>query len=140
MIYRLGAALILFLSLLGICSAKETVCLKTGFCLEADSHTLDKDLVRCRIGLGTLEIPAAQISNIEAIPDIPTEAEKSQASGGNATPEELVRQAARGQGLPADFVASVAKVESAMRQRGRISARRDRPDAANAGNGSGSWY
>jgi soluble lytic murein transglycosylase-like protein len=33
------------------------------------------------------------------------------------TPERLIRQAANEQGLPADFVASVARVESAMRQR-----------------------
>lgn len=113
---RLRSILLVFLSIAGFCSAEETVCLKTGFCLEADSHRQEKDFVLCHIGTGTLEIPAAQISNIERIPDSATLSARSQVRHADPTPEELIRRAADEQGLPADFVTSVAKVESGMRQ------------------------
>ncbi|MBV8811771.1 MAG: lytic transglycosylase domain-containing protein [Acidobacteriaceae bacterium] len=91
------------------------MCLKTGFCLEADSHSQEKDSVLCYIGAGTLEIPAAQISTIEGTSDDPGPGAKSRLKEGAPTIEEVIRRAAIEQGLPADFVTSVAKVESGMR-------------------------
>ncbi len=112
---RLRSILLVFLSTAGVCSAQEAVCLNTGFCLEVDSHAQEKESVLCHIGTGTLEIPAGQISKIERIPEHAALLAKSQARQGDPTPEELIRRAAVEQGLPADFVTSVAKVESGMR-------------------------
>jgi hypothetical protein len=114
---RLSLWLIAF-SVVGICSGTETVCLKTGFCLNADSHTEENGRVLCRVGQGTLEIPATQIFKIETDPSTLRQPVSSRSSGdGGLTPEELIRRVAFEQGLPADFVASVARVESDNRQR-----------------------
>ncbi len=96
--------------------AREAVYLKTGFSLEADSHTqLDRILV-FRVGTGTLEFSADEVDRIEAIPDAVSPRATVTPSPESRRPEEILNQAAENQGLDEDFVRSVAKVESGLRQ------------------------
>lgn len=92
--------------------ARETVCLKNGFCLEADSHLAKEDRVVFRIAGGTLEFPSELVADIEPLPTIVSAPE--QCPSPEPMPEELIAHAAEGQGLDAIFVRSVAKVESGL--------------------------
>ena len=51
--------------------ARESVCLNTGFCLAADSHTLEGGVFVLRTGGGTMELPSNQIAAITVLPDLP---------------------------------------------------------------------
>lgn len=114
-----GRNVVLALAVLIVCPcfAKEAVYLKSGFSLEADSHVEQDQTFVFRIGEGTLAFPAGDILRIEAIPadsvspplapSPVTETEK---------PEQILNQAAYLEGLDEDFVRSVAKVESGLRQ------------------------
>jgi len=113
---RCGVALSLALTAVVPCFATETVYLKTGFSLEADSHTVRDQTLVFQIGTGTLEYPAGDVLRIEQIRGsvaarplntVPVEVE---------SPEEILNGAAYLEGLDEDFVRSVAKVESGLRQ------------------------
>lgn len=107
----------LVFAILSPCLAKETVYLKTGFSFEVESHVLEDGAFLCHVGTGTLEFPANDVLRIEALP----EAKNSQlpsavVSDSSQTPEQILNEAAYLQGLDEDFVRSVAKVESGLRQ------------------------
>src|SRR5438128_2012567 len=95
--------------ILGPCFAKEAVYLKSGFALEADSHTQQDEMLICRMGTGTLEFPVNEVARIEAIPDLaaPPAATVSRSS---MIPEEILNRAAYINGLDENFVRSVSKV------------------------------
>jgi len=95
--------------------ARESVCLATGFCLTADSHTQQGSLYVLRIGTGTMEFPANQIAEIIALPDVPNANPLAKPPQAASFDEMLVR-AALGQGLEPEFVRSVARIESDLRQ------------------------
>jgi hypothetical protein len=92
------------------CQARENMCLKNGFCIEAESHTIADGRVLCRVANGTLEFPADTVASFEPLPADTLINQKDL----QPSPGELVAKAARGQGLDADFVLSVAEVESGL--------------------------
>ncbi|HEY7211683.1 MAG TPA: lytic transglycosylase domain-containing protein [Bryobacteraceae bacterium] len=96
--------------------ASELVCLKTGFCLHADSHTQKGANLRLQVGSGSIEIPPADIAGITSEPSSPANRpEPVKASVANTDPRLLLAEAAEAEGIDADFVRSVARVESGFR-------------------------
>jgi hypothetical protein len=107
----------------------EIVVFKSGTRLQADRHERVGDIVRLFQGSGISEVPASVIADFEPIetpPEDPTPAEVAVSPDPVAAPAEpvappstdpleLIRSAAIREGLPPEFVASVAKVESAFR-------------------------
>jgi soluble lytic murein transglycosylase-like protein len=69
-------------------------------------------------GKGTLQFPVDQVDTIEALPDLPLPATPKVVPATNAVAgsEQLLIRAAIQEGLEPDFVRSVAKVESGLRQ------------------------
>lgn len=103
---------------LSICSAKETVCLKTGFCLDADSHTQQDQVIIFRVGTGTVEFPASDIAQIESIQTVPARGLQSPSLVDfQSTPSEMLAEAAKAEGLPLAFLQSVARIESGFEQK-----------------------
>jgi soluble lytic murein transglycosylase-like protein len=104
-------------ALVSTASAKESVCFKTGFCMEADSHTEQDGIVKFQTRGGTMEFPADQISQILWLKDSPPPVVAvKNVNVVEPQAEELVMRAAIEQGLEPDFVRSVARVESGLRQ------------------------
>lgn len=99
------------------CWAKEAVYLKTGFSLEVDSHTQQDETLIVQIGSGSMEFPANQIDRIEVLPaESPLAHPQDISSIEIESPEEILNHAAYLQGIDEEFVRSVAKVESGLRQ------------------------
>lgn len=98
----------LFLPLL-LASGQETVHLKNGFSLIADSHTQTGDRVMLRTGTGSLEIPAGEIASIE------TSVDAARTNVCLTTPQDVLDAAAVDQQLPPELIRSVAKAESDFR-------------------------
>src|SRR5690242_3651067 len=98
------------------CVAKETVYLTTGFSLQVESHIQRDQVLVFQIGTGTLEFTADQVMRIEIIPDAEPTGVKAVLFDQTRTTEEILNLAAENQGLDEDFVRSVAKVESGLRQ------------------------
>ena len=103
--------------------ARESVCLNTGFCLTADSHTLEGDTYVLHTGTGTMQFPSNQITEITLLPDLPSNPSLATptkpAKPGPYSPaefDEMLVQAAIQQGLEPEFVRSVARIESNLRQ------------------------
>lgn len=116
-----GLVLAIFSLLLGTWSAPaaETICLKSGFCLEADSHSSTGDTLVLQLGSGTLEYAAQDVASIEPLPSEPSTPAPAEVPAFSAlSPEQLLARAAGqvGLGSHADFVLSVAKVESGLRE------------------------
>jgi transglycosylase-like protein with SLT domain len=114
------------------CFARESVCLKTGFCLEADSHRIDGTLLALQVGGGTIELAADQIHSIETLASRPTSVPKAIHSD---DAESSIARAADEEGIDRDFVRSVAKIESGFRQdavskKGAIGLMQIMPDTA----------
>ena len=104
------------LSLLWLLPARgsEIIHLTTGFELHARSHVATKDGFVFATDTGTLELPAAQVSSIEVLPDPVT------AAAHPAPPDlrTLIREGAASQGTAPEFirfVQSVAQVESGLK-------------------------
>ena len=95
--------------------ARESVCLNTGFCLTAESHTQRGGVYVLRTGTGTMEFPGTQIAEIVALPDAPNDNPLAKPLPAASFDELLVRAALR-QGLEPEFVRSVARIESNLRQ------------------------
>ncbi len=112
----LNTALVLALAIAATCSAREAVYLKTGFSLEADSHTQQNQTLVFRIGTGTLEFAASDVDRIEMIPDAGSARPAVAPSPECRKPEDILNRAAESQGLDQEFVRSVAKIESGLRQ------------------------
>lgn len=120
-VYGPVLAVISLLTCLRPIFAAETICLKSGFCLEADSHSSTVETIVLHLGSGTLEYAAQDVASIQTSSvesgkkdtTIPPVREDQQLK-----PEDLLVKAAKQQGLGSnvDFVLSVAKIESGLRQ------------------------
>lgn len=95
---------------------KESVCLTTGFCLTADSHMERGSFYVLQTGTGTMEFPANQIAEIVALPDVSNANPLAKPNPPAASFDEMLVRAALGQGLEPEFVRSVARIESDLRQ------------------------
>jgi len=95
------------------CFPREAVCLKTGFCLEADSHHIEGSRLALQLGSGTIELATDQIRSIEILAGMPPAIPKPIRSD---DPERSITRAADATGIDRDFVRSVAKIESGFRQ------------------------
>lgn len=101
--------------------SRESVCLNTGFCLTADSHTIDNGLYTIHTGSGTMQFPSAQVTEITVLPDLPNtqpplRTMSRAAANSAASYDDLLIEAAIQQGLEPEFVRSVARIESNLRQ------------------------
>jgi hypothetical protein len=110
----------LLCSALSICgSAGEIVHLTSGFEIEALSHTADGSRFHFQLLGGSLELPASDVSTIEVIPDR-DERKSGTVTAGVAqysSAEQAIKTAADSQGLPVEFVRSVARMESGYNQK-----------------------
>lgn len=103
--------------------AGEFVVFASGARIQADRHELDGNVIRLYRGSGVSEVPASAIVDFEAIPEAPAASAPEPvavvvpepAAPRSNDPRELIRRAALRAGLPPEFVASVANVESALR-------------------------
>lgn len=97
------------------CLAGEIVHLTSGFEIEAISHTADANryVIQMPSG-GSLELPASEVLNVEMVPDRPgPKPDPANTEPGQfASIEKAIRTAADSQGLPVEFVRSVARMES----------------------------
>jgi soluble lytic murein transglycosylase-like protein len=93
--------------------AGEYAVLWTGFRIRADRHETEGATVRLYRDGGTTELPASQIVRFDAEeePAVPPRAPVTQPPSA----EELVAAAAKRNGLPPEFVKSVAAIESGFR-------------------------
>ncbi len=96
--------------------ARESVCLNTGFCLTADSHTQRGNTYVLKTGGGSMEFPSSQIMEIIALPDLPGKNPLADSLNSAESFDEMLVRAAIGQGLEPEFVRSVARIESNLRQ------------------------
>lgn len=100
-----------------ICFPAEMVCLKSGFCLRADSHALRDQSLSLRVGLGSIEFPAADVTSIQQLSESPSVAHAPHnLEKLHDDPEAVLRKAADVEGVDRDFVRSVARIESDLRQ------------------------
>jgi len=106
----------LSLAFLCPCFGKEVFYLSNGFHLEADSHTQDGQTLVLHMGQGTVQLGADEVLRVEHVPDPPAPPPAPAACANNKLPEELVFDAAVAQGLPPEFVKSVARIESGLRE------------------------
>jgi len=103
--------------------AGEYAVLSTGFRIHADRHEVDGPCIRLYTQNGLIEVPASSVASFEAeeyvaavttppapVPPVIPPAPKT------TDPKILVHEAAVRNSLPPAFVASVAKIESAMKQ------------------------
>ena len=98
-------------------SAKELIYLTSGFHLEALSHTEANQILLFETATGTFALPAASVEKIELVADDPRPAAvKSTIAVSRKPPEQSLADAALSQGLPPEFVRSVARVESGLHQ------------------------
>lgn len=103
--------------------AGEFAVFASGARIQADRHELDGNVIRLYRGSGVSEVPASAIVDFETIPEHPAVPAAAPVAvmvpepvaPPSNDPKELIRQAALRAGLPPEFVASVAKVESALR-------------------------
>ena len=98
--------------------ARESVCLTTGFCITADSHTQRGTSIVLKTGGGTLEFPANTIAEFIPLPDLPANPNPlaRPVDPPAASFDEMLVRAALRQGLEPEFVRSVARIESNLRQ------------------------
>lgn len=103
------------------CLAAENAVLKSGFRLRAERHEIVEGNVRLYDGDSFVEIPGADVVSFEvddyvAPPALPPPPDPAAAPAGPVDPRELVTRAAVRNGLPPEFLHSVAQVESGYRQ------------------------
>jgi soluble lytic murein transglycosylase-like protein len=97
------------------CLAGEIVHLTSGFEIEAISHTADANRYVLQMPTGgSLELPASEVLKVEIVPDRagPKPDPANTEPGQFASIEKAIRTAADSQGLPVEFVNSVARMES----------------------------
>ncbi len=100
-----------------LCFPAEMVCLKSGFCLRAESHDLRGQNLSLRIGPGAIEFPSADVASIQTVSESPVAAKLSrEPEKAREDPETMVGKAADAEGVDRDFVRSVARIESDFRQ------------------------
>src|SRR5688572_29853057 len=101
--------------------AAEHAVLANGFRMRIERHEMHGDKARLFTNGGTIELPAAQIVRFqseEAVPAVapataaaispPDTVDPKQVNQRQVDPKQLVTEAARSQGLPPEFVHSVA--------------------------------
>jgi len=95
------------------CFAGEIVELSTGFRIHAERHEIEGSVVRFYENGGVTEVPASRVVHFEAeeAQPKPLAAETSMKLP-EITAQELVAAAAKRNGLPPEFVASVVSAES----------------------------
>jgi soluble lytic murein transglycosylase-like protein len=103
------------------CLAAESAVLKSGFRLRADRHEIADGKVRLYDGDSFVELPAADVVDFEvddyiAPPPPPPAPAAAPAPARRLDARELVTQAAVRNGLPPEFLHSIAMVESGYRQ------------------------
>ena len=110
-------------------SAAEVVVFTSGARIMADRHERAGDIVKLFQGAGVSEVPAQVIADFELIESVSPPPEPVSAGpvvvstpspvsldpSRSNDPLELIRAAAIREGLPPEFVASVARIESAFR-------------------------
>jgi hypothetical protein len=96
--------------------ARESVCLRTGFCLTAQSHTQRDGIYILHTLTGTMEFPSNQIAEIILLPDVPNANPLAKPIAPAGSFDEMLVRAAIQQGLEPEFVRSVARIESNLRQ------------------------
>jgi soluble lytic murein transglycosylase-like protein len=106
--------------------AGEYAVLSTGFRIYAERHEMEGSSVKLFTKDGLIEVPAASVASYEVeeyvppapeLPAAPAPAPIAPKSPSKTIdPRTLVREAAVRNSLPPAFVASVAKIESAMKQ------------------------
>jgi hypothetical protein len=100
-------------------SAGEYVVLTNGFRMHVDRREAEGATTRLYTGSGTIEVPSATIAAIEREEHVPAatpvQIATPSAQPPKPSPCEMVRQAALRNGLPPEFVDSVARVESGCR-------------------------
>ncbi len=103
--------------------AAELVCLKSGFCLRAESHIRDGQTLSLQMGAGSIEVPAGDVATIDFLPaPLPSEPKGVISKALKADdPQTLLAKAADSEGVDRDFVRSVAKIESDFRLRAQSS-------------------
>lgn len=93
------------------------MCLKSGFCLRADSHALQDQRLSLRVGSGNIEFPAADIASIQALTEPPSVGQAPRnIEKLHDDPEAILLKAADLEGVDRDLVRSVAQIESDLRQ------------------------
>lgn len=99
---------------LGACGlrADEMVFLKTGFSLQAQSHTVTERGLSFLIGTGRVELAPEEIEKIEPCADLPTSRPAAPIQVATEDPETVLNNAALAEGLEGSFLRSVAKAES----------------------------
>ena len=100
--------------------ARESICLNTGFCLTADSHTVEGNTYVLHTGSGTMQFPSNEIAEITLLADLPDTRPVvktgNKDTNSSASFDQLLIHAAIQQGLEPEFVRSVARIESNLRQ------------------------
>ena len=97
----------------------ESVYLTNGFTLEFESHIQEGQAYVFHSGGGTTEIPVSEVLRIESLvrsDESPIQQGRKSFSSTGLNADAIVREAAVKQGLTEDFVYSVAKVESGLKQ------------------------
>lgn len=115
----ISSSLFLLILLPLLATAQESVCLKTGFCLEAESHMISDGMLVVQSGHGTLQFPVEEVDGITGLPVVfvpPALPVPRPASSEQASSVDLLVRAALLEGLEPDFVRSVAMVESGLHQ------------------------
>lgn len=99
------------------CFSKELFYLTNGLLLEAQSHTEENQTLVLRTATGTLQLPMTAVTRIESVADnADSVAVKRPSSTSTEAAQELLTNAAIAQGLPPEFVRSVAQSESGFHQ------------------------
>ena len=105
----------------GSIQAGEFVWFASGARIQADRHERVGDTIRLYQGSGVTEVPAALVVEFEVFEDpqpqlatepVPMPRQDEVAAAPSNDPKDLIREAALRAGLPPEFVASVAAVES----------------------------
>ncbi|HYZ84586.1 MAG TPA: lytic transglycosylase domain-containing protein [Bryobacteraceae bacterium] len=109
--------------LASVCTAGEYAVLQSGFRIAAEQHELIDGTIRLHTKTGTLDFPAEQVIRFEqeeyvapkpaVIPEAAVE--KASADAKPLTPQEVLQEAAEKYGVRAEFIRSLAAVESAYR-------------------------
>lgn len=111
------AAFALWILTLSSCFSKELFYLTSGFLLEAQSHTEENQTLVLRMATGTLQLPMSAVTRIESVADNPDPvAANHPPTVSTEAAQELLTNAAIAQGLPPEFVRSVAHSESGFHQ------------------------
>lgn len=110
-----GPARVLLLTLAACCIAEGAVLvhLRNGTEIEARSQTMSGDDVSLVVDRGTIEIASSEVESIETVPDDAAPPNQTKPQDILSVAEALKR-ASDSEALPANFVKTVARVESGL--------------------------